>query len=174
MLLNILRLARQHALPLRNVKGTFNCIRCPSIVEMPLSTCLIKVFHAELTLMFTASTPSKRLNTRASAASRRSQSRASSVIGGGHAESPLAAASSIASLSRRGGRRASIASSATATGHDARDEASEGDGVDALESRGILLQTSTHSVSRHVARIPAEVQHLLRNNGRQRRLWLRR
>lgn len=129
--------------------------------------------------MFSAATPVKKPHTRASAAIRRSQSRASSIgLAGGTATPPPPQLQSTSTLtvpgpSRRAGKGPSSVTptlsvlggaSAYAASDYAKDAVEYSD-IDVLESQGVLLKTETHTVSLYGSSLPAEVQAALSSTG---------
>lgn len=110
-----------------------------------------------------ASTPvaaGKRPHTRASAAARRSQSRAGSLAPS-NAGTPVPTRRAAGKSSGLAGR----ALTASYAGSELGGSEQQQEDVDGLQSQGVLLKTESHAVSLLGVGLPAEVQHVLNNSG---------
>lgn len=119
--------------------------------RLPFPSCL------QLALpMFSAATPVKKAHTRASAAVRRSQSRAASVLSQQRALTPPQPADGPTRriVANVGGQ---LAETAVTADNDIS--------LDTLESQGVFLKTETHTVSLYGAGLPGDVMQILSESG---------
>lgn len=108
--------------------------------------------------MFSAATPVKKVHTRASAAARRSHSRATSVLS--QAQSRPASPSTSNATPGPSSRK-----SATKTEGLPAPSVEHGSAGNAFVEGGVLLQTESHVVSFFGAGLPTDIKQLLSTNG---------
>ena len=107
----------------------------------------------------TPTAASKRPHTRASAAVRRSQSRAGSLA-------PSLGGTPVPERTRRAaGKSSALATRALTASYAGSEIGGNEEDVEGLQSQGVLLKTESHAVSVLGVGLPAEVQQVLNDSG---------